>query len=307
MKYALITIICISTFYANAQQWTESGTNDISNANAGNVGIGTSSPSQKLEIVGSAKLSNSLILGNKERVNALQLAGEIYFDQNYHPDYPAFTGGNGGGLSIYNEDGWGAIIATNNMQWITPTFDGGVFNGNVSIGAAPNFGSTLEVTGDSHFIGDEAIFAIDYAEFQNDLFAKKFTTYEIEFMDGSILNSASGLGVSGLNINQNSSEVIFLTLDHDLVFETPSNKEIKFNSKVFATGMYIEGGFLEPNDGIKFADGSILNSASGLGESGSFEITGSEDVTLSTTGGDLWFDTPSGNEIYFNGVSNQNP
>ncbi|WP_340076408.1 hypothetical protein [Leptobacterium sp. I13] len=72
---------------------------------------------------------------NTEKGSHTAVDGLLYYDLNFYPDYPEVTGNDGGGLSIYSsEDGWGAVIATNNMQWITPTFDGGIFNGDVGIG-----------------------------------------------------------------------------------------------------------------------------------------------------------------------------
>ncbi|MCX2679350.1 hypothetical protein OOZ15_05290 [Galbibacter sp. EGI 63066] len=81
---------------------------------------------------------------NTERSTHGNTDGLVYYDANFHPEYPEFNG-DGGGLSIYTpEDGWGAIFSTNNMRWLTPTFYGGIFNNKVGIGtAAP--GALLEV------------------------------------------------------------------------------------------------------------------------------------------------------------------
>ena len=77
---------------------------------------------------------NSIDFNNTERDDHTETDGLLYYDLNLYPNYPEFTGGDGGGLSIYNsEDGWGALISTSNMQWLTPTFDGGIFNGVVKI------------------------------------------------------------------------------------------------------------------------------------------------------------------------------
>ncbi|HNP20297.1 MAG TPA: hypothetical protein PKL31_17785 [Fulvivirga sp.] len=107
----------------------------------GDVGIGTTTPSQKLDVNGSAFVDTSVILGNKEKSNTTGTTGEIYFDQNYYQDFPELNG-NGGGLAVYNEDGWGAIMATNNSQWMTPTFDGGIFNSRV------DFNGGAKINGD---------------------------------------------------------------------------------------------------------------------------------------------------------------
>ena len=90
---------------------------------------------------------DSIDFNNTERVDHTDTDGLLYYDLNFYSNYPAFTGANGGGLSIYNsEDGWGGIIATNNMQWLTPTFDNGIFNGNVGIGTANPIYGRLQVT-----------------------------------------------------------------------------------------------------------------------------------------------------------------
>jgi len=84
-----------------------------------------------------AQETNSIDFLNTEKGNHIATDGLIYYDLNFYTDHPEVTGNDGGGLSIYSsEDGWGAVFDTNNMQWITPTFNGGVFNANVGIGTS---------------------------------------------------------------------------------------------------------------------------------------------------------------------------
>ena len=55
------------------------------------------------------------------------LTGDVMFDENFYADTEygtAWSSSNGGGLSVYNEDGWGRILTDRNIQWHTATFDG---------------------------------------------------------------------------------------------------------------------------------------------------------------------------------------
>jgi len=55
------------------------------------------------------------------------VTGDVMFDENFYGDAEygtTWSGGNGGGLAVYNEDGWGRILTDRNIQWHTATFDG---------------------------------------------------------------------------------------------------------------------------------------------------------------------------------------
>ena len=66
--------------------------------------------------------------------------GRLVFDENFHNDsnygtnatdpQGTFTGGNGGGLLIKNEDGWGAVFTSQNIRWATANFGNLQINGN---------------------------------------------------------------------------------------------------------------------------------------------------------------------------------
>ena len=66
--------------------------------------------------------------------------GVLAFDQNFNSDTEygtgtydpdtVFTGGNGGGLLIKNEDGWGAVFTSQNTRWATAEWDGLTVGGN---------------------------------------------------------------------------------------------------------------------------------------------------------------------------------
>jgi len=55
------------------------------------------------------------------------VTGDVMFDENFYGDTEygtAWSSNNGGGLAVYNEDGWGRILTDRNIQWHTATFDG---------------------------------------------------------------------------------------------------------------------------------------------------------------------------------------
>ncbi|WP_430908526.1 hypothetical protein [Maribacter sp. 2-571] len=76
-----------------------------------------------------AQVQDSFTLKNTERGNHSQTEGLFYYDRNYNGDFPELST-NGGGLSLYNQDdGWSVIFDTQNMKWLTPTFEGLVVTG----------------------------------------------------------------------------------------------------------------------------------------------------------------------------------
>ncbi|MCP4456808.1 MAG: hypothetical protein GY816_02085 [Cytophagales bacterium] len=135
-----------------------SGSKFIVNS-TGNVGIGDGTPSYDLDVNGDTRIMGKLILNNNEVPTTL-IDGMVYFDKNVHLDtgngiYQYFTGGNGSAISYYHAtDGWGALISTNNMKWITPEFDGLKVTNAVTIGQASTHSDPdgiLYVDGNSYF------------------------------------------------------------------------------------------------------------------------------------------------------------
>ena len=64
---------------------------------------------------------------NNHEGSSYGVTGDVMFDENFYSDTEygtAWSGGNGGGLAVYNEDGWGRILTDRNIQWHTATFDG---------------------------------------------------------------------------------------------------------------------------------------------------------------------------------------
>ncbi len=86
-----------------------------------------------LQVSGKVK-SDFIRLSNMERSGVEDIAGVLYYDENYSGNFPDMSG-DGGGLAFRTlDDGWGAIIATNNMQWIKPRFNGATIDGNILLG-----------------------------------------------------------------------------------------------------------------------------------------------------------------------------
>jgi hypothetical protein len=110
--------------------------------------------------------SRALILQNTENDGSfypVDISGTVAFDENFYSDAaygsdaysPAsvFTGGDGGGLLIRNEDGWGAVYTSQNTRWATGTWHNLRVIQRVGIGltAAPQY--PLDVNGDIRFTG----------------------------------------------------------------------------------------------------------------------------------------------------------
>lgn len=135
-----ISLVIGTAGNANAQQWTNSGTN-ILNANAGNVGIGTTLPPYKLSVQGDIDVGAGY-------ANALRFTGSnIYIQENWGFN---FAGGNATHPSQFRANtvliGYtasGANYGTNNL----------FVAGNVGIGTtAPT--KTLDVNGDINVSGN---------------------------------------------------------------------------------------------------------------------------------------------------------
>ena len=85
---------------------------------------------------------NAIRFNNTENDSSYYTDGDgtLAFDQNFSADTEygtdtyspnsVFTGGDGGGLLIKNQDGWGAVFTSQNTRWATAEWDGLTVDGN---------------------------------------------------------------------------------------------------------------------------------------------------------------------------------
>lgn len=138
--------LATKTDVANAVSWTVSGTNIY--RSSGNVGIGTASPSQKLDVSGNAQIrghiydaSGNLIYDNstkkipRERLpfnqsDIISTAGGSYNVANLYP-------GNVRSGIIYGNNQTGSYVATPNISCTQYTWTGNCWNAGGSSRACP--------------------------------------------------------------------------------------------------------------------------------------------------------------------------
>jgi len=131
MKHLLLMLIFVVSFNFLFAQWTTTGTN-ISNTNTGNVGIGTTTPQSKLQVVGNASLLTGI---NQIYINELAAFDATKAGIRCNAGDFVINAKNGGTLYL-NRD----ITADTRIQSTVgvTTIDIAVFksNGSVGIGTA---------------------------------------------------------------------------------------------------------------------------------------------------------------------------
>lgn len=83
-------------------QWTTNGSN-INNTNTGNVGIGTTTPAQKLDVNGNALISGAVAIGGSTLPGTLAVNGRIAI--NNSSDFEIYGSGAVNGFNIFSEGG----------------------------------------------------------------------------------------------------------------------------------------------------------------------------------------------------------
>lgn len=144
----LLAVLSI-TYFANGQ-WTING-NDIYNTNTGNVGIGTSTPGVKLDVLGAVRSTNFILSENFDNVLNSVDNGNVY------PLIGTYRGWDAKGVYIagYNAGNSAAAnytTATERVYIGNPTFNSNylsvnLLNGNVGIGTTSTGTFKLAVEG----------------------------------------------------------------------------------------------------------------------------------------------------------------
>jgi len=60
---------------------------------------------------------------NTEQADHSATDGLLYYDKNYYPDFPELSG-DGGGLTVYTNGQWGAVLSTENTPYMQAKFRG---------------------------------------------------------------------------------------------------------------------------------------------------------------------------------------
>ncbi len=109
---------------AGSASWQAPSIPDVYVDNAGDTMTGALD-------MGTNDLNNVRFLTLSNQEQPASGAGKIYFDENFYSDFAEFSV-NGGGIAVYDQDGWGAVYTTANDQWATPNFEGLNVSGAIS-------------------------------------------------------------------------------------------------------------------------------------------------------------------------------
>ncbi|MDB5123554.1 MAG: hypothetical protein JWP94_1683 [Mucilaginibacter sp.] len=207
MKIISLTLVALLSITQLTQaQWTTSGS-DIYNTNSGNVGIGTTTPTEKLDVIGIIKATSFNVKG----ATAVEIAGLTGTGMGYSPtSYPAVAVGILSGTGVtsigYNPltntggnfagDG-SEVLFRNIVKFIQPNAGGTDYlsstltmnNGNVGIGTtSPTFKLDVLAGNDNQVFLDNA-----GSQYTSMYFANNGTKKGQVFYD----NTNSYLGVGG--------------------------------------------------------------------------------------------------------------
>jgi hypothetical protein len=121
MKAVILTTLFFAFAISAAAQWNTSGSN-IYNSNSGNVGIGTSTPSQFVTVFAQADADVGIWTNNSSN------KASLWF-RNHALGYDAGIMYRGDGRLSFNLDNSGSGVETNEYMTISP-------NGNIGVGSA---------------------------------------------------------------------------------------------------------------------------------------------------------------------------
>ena len=150
MKKLNMLLVALSIAYFADAQWLPNG-NDIYNTNTGNVGIGTSTPGVKLDVVGAIRSSGLTLYENWDNVLSSQDNGNSYQLIGTYRGWDAkgiYLAGYNAGNAVAS----GTNMATERVYIGNPSFNSNylsvnLLNGNVGIGTASTGSFRLAVEG----------------------------------------------------------------------------------------------------------------------------------------------------------------
>jgi len=235
---------------------------------AGSIGIGTTSPTSKLQVIGQAKADNFYATANTYGVFTKSIYfdntendgnyytdqnGMLVFDENFHGDSNYGTGTydpvnafttNGGGLLIKNEDGWGALVSSQNMRWLNADF------------------ATLNVQGNATVEGDLTVSGKVTAQ----EFHTEFVSASIIYQSGSTQfgnsNDDTHTFQGTLSISKNGTDSVVITNTtnegnyDDLIIKSNFDRDVGLKFETTGGSNYI---WQDSNgdDSLLFSDGDV--------------------------------------------------
>jgi N-acetylneuraminic acid mutarotase len=226
------TVINTTNNAVNDGAWTLYN-NQVYNSNSGNVGVGTSAPTNKLSVVGNVDIAGNVGIGNTNPTSPLTLTGNM--------DISGEIKNNGvGGLN-------GQILVSNgngSMSWINNTGGGGGSSpwvssgndiknsnlGNVGIGSFPSAGIKLDVSGNGRFAGDKIVSLNDKGCFSTLTSTGLVTSFLNQLsIDGQRIQ-ASG-GINSFSYNPSAQNIYLNPLGGNVgIGTTTAHAALQFNN-----------------------------------------------------------------------------
>jgi hypothetical protein len=253
MKGRFVSILFLVVTSAVVQaQWNTSGTSDIYNSNAGNVGIGTSTPNQKLEVNGVGRFTGSYAFsiggdGNRNRIHAGYASGQLF---------RFLTASN-----TYAGIGTSSLVVGNNFtDSFTAPVNGLIVEGNVGIGlSSPSekfeLKGNLRIDGNSGFTHSQLLFyRADGTKFssigQYDLNAAN-SSFDIAEFNGNDIRFVTGGSNERLRIISGTGNVGVGTSSPAWKLDVAGPYASNGQAVLHATATEVEIGDLSSGDGYR--------------------------------------------------------